>query len=884
MRTKEIREAFLSFFEEKGHLILPSFSLVPQRDSSLLLIGAGMAPLKPYFTQEKTPPKKRIATCQKCVRTADIERVGVTSRHATFFEMLGNFSFGDYFKEEAIQWAWELVTTVFKLPQERLWASVYEEDDEAFNIWREKVNLPAERIVRLGKEDNFWEIGTGPCGPCSEIYFDLGPEYGCGCPDCQPGCDCDRYLEIWNLVFTQFNRKEAGDLEPLAQKNIDTGAGLERLAIVLQGVGSLYEIDSVKPLLDYFVNLSAQKYGVDPKKDVSLCILTEHMRTITFLVADGVMPSNEGRGYVLRRILRRAVRHGHLLGLNEPFLYKAVDQVSSLLGDTYTELYERQDYIQQVIKLEEVRFQETLGQGMEILEEAIAKLHRQNEKILPGEEAFKLYDTFGFPLDLPREILEENNLSVDESAFEAALQEQRERTRSARAKQGASFSGEDNVFSVFSELKTEFCGYDKLTEETQVLAILANGKKKDRISARNGDEEIYIFLARTPFDAESGGQVGDQGLIFKEGMEFKVQDTKLTPAGQYVHKGILISGELAVGDKVTAKVNSSRRKSIRRSHTAIHLIHQSLRDLFGNHISQAGSLVAPDRLRFDFTHFAPLTEDELRTLEELINKKIWDNLPVKVLQTSLDNALDIGAIAIFEEKYLEQVRVVNIGDYSVELCGGTHVSATGEIGLLKIVSEGGIGTGLRRIEAVTGEEAYRFFIKVFEKLDNFAEKLKVSVEQVEKKLDDLLQEHRELQKQYQKLRQKQISFQVEKLLSEVKQITGEIPLLSTKVNVDDIDGLRILADRLRERFTTGVIVLGAAKDGKVFFVTTVSKDLQEKGLHAGKLIGEVAKIVGGGGGGRPDMAQAGGKKPEALRIALMEVPKIIERQLAKQVG
>lgn len=884
MRTKEIRDAFLAFFREKEHLILPSFSLVPERDPSLLLIGAGMAPLKPYFTGEKAPLSPRIATCQKCIRTPDIEKVGKTSRHATFFEMLGNFSFGNYFKEETIKWAWELVTDVYKLPKERLWISVYEDDDEAFTIWNKKINIPSERIVRLGKEDNFWEIGLGPCGPCSEIYYDLGAEYDCGFSCCKPGCDCDRYLEIWNLVFTQFSREKSGELLSLAQKNIDTGAGLERLATVLQGVSSIYETDTVKPLLDYFIRLSSQEYGADLSADVSLRIVTEHMRTVTFLIADGVMPSNEGRGYILRRILRRAVRHGHLLGLKEPFLYLAVPEVVSTLGDFYVELCEKQDYIQQIIKLEEIRFQETLSQGMEILEERTNALQEMGEKMLPGATAFKLYDTFGFPLDLTREILAEKGLKVDEPAFERALQEQRERARSARLKQSVSFDfgKEGSSFASPGELVTHFSGYDSLDIETEVIALVSGGKRKDKVTAGT-QETVHLFLEQTPFYAERGGQVGDIGIIQGDGVKFKVKDTKLTAAGQFVHEGELVSGEISVGDTVRAMVEVQHREKVRRSHTATHLLHQALRDILGKHVTQAGSLVAPDRLRFDFPHFTSLSEDGLQQLEELVNSRIWDNLPVELSHISRDEALKMGAIALFEDKYSDKVRVVKVDNYSIELCGGTHVCSTGAIGIFIIVSETGIGAGLRRIEALTGKEAYRFLINRGEKLDSMAKILKTSPEQAAKKLEDLLKEHKELQKQCHDMQQRSISLQVADLLSQAEEKEG-ITLLSAKADVEGMDALRSLADQLKERLSSGVIVLGAIKDKKVFLVTAVSGDLVGRGLHAGRLIGKIAKIVGGGGGGRPEMAEAGGKNPGALAQALVESHAIIKEQIARQAG
>ncbi|NLZ39194.1 MAG: alanine--tRNA ligase [Firmicutes bacterium] len=870
MLSKDIRSIFLDFFREKDHLVLPSFSLIPQNDPTLLLIGAGMAPLKPYFTGEKKPPHPRVATCQKCVRTPDIERVGRTARHATFFEMLGNFSFGDYFKEEAIFWAWELVTTRYKLSEDRLYVSIYQDDDESFNIWHKKIGLPPEKIYRLGKEDNFWEIGQGPCGPCSEIYYDLGPEHGCGRPNCAVGCDCDRFLEVWNLVFTQFNCTENNEYVPLAQRNIDTGAGLERLAIVLQGVSNFFEIDTIKPLLNHFCNATGVGYGEDAEKDVSLRILTEHLRGISFMVGDGILPGNEGRGYVLRRLLRRAVRHGKLLGVNEPFLYKAVDLVVKEYGEFYPELIEGQAYIEKVVKLEEERFHETLEQGLKILTELME--NAGSKGILPGEAAFKLYDTYGFPLDLTKEILAENSLQLDEEGFYAALEAQRKRARSARVDN--SFGGKDNSYQGIAALQNEFCGYAALTAESEVLAILKDGRLVEQAAA--GDE-VEIVLAKTPFYGERGGQVGDSGQLLAPNVQVKITDTIITPQEQIVHRGRVTAGVLQKGDIVQAVVAQSVRNAVCRNHTATHLLHKALRDVLGTHVKQAGSLVAPDRLRFDFTHLNALTSEQLQQVEQLVNERIWDNAPVHVDLVTLEEAREMGATALFDEKYGDWVRVVRVGDYSVELCGGTHVNNAGEIGVFKIVSEGGIGAGVRRIEALTGEGAYRWFAKRNQLLEESAAQLKSTAEQLPEKIKALLTEHKQLQREQQRLLLKLAGMEIDGLLEKVSEKSG-VPVISAQVSAGNMETLREMADRLKNKLESGIIVLGAVAEGKVLLVCAVTPDLVKQGYHAGKLVGAVAKLTGGGGGGRPDMAQAGGKEPENLAAALEKVDELLQNQ------
>ncbi|NLM52235.1 MAG: alanine--tRNA ligase [Firmicutes bacterium] len=870
MLSKDIRSTFLKFFEGKDHLVLPSFSLIPQNDPTLLLIGAGMAPLKPYFTGEKKPPHPRIATCQKCVRTPDIERVGRTSRHATFFEMLGNFSFGDYFKEEAITWAWELLTTGYKLPEDKLYVSIYQDDDEAFEIWHKKIGLSPERIHRLGKEDNFWEIGQGPCGPCSEIYYDLGPEHGCGRPDCAVGCDCDRFLEVWNLVFTQFNRTESGEYLPLKQKNIDTGMGLERLALVMQNVNNLFEIDTVRPLLDFFCQATEQVYGKDNTVDVSLRILTEHLRGITFLIGDGVLPGNEGRGYVLRRLLRRAVRHGKLLGVNEPFLHQAVKIVVREYGEFYQELVTNAGYIEKVVRHEEERFHETLEQGMKMLTDLMNAAGKNG--VISGADAFKLYDTYGFPIDLTKEILTEHKLTLDEAGFQAALEEQRRRARSARSENIFGTTGQS--YQQLKGLTTEFVGYNTLVKKTEILAILKNGELVDKAAA---EEEVEIVLKATPFYGERGGQVGDTGIIQAEKATFDVADTIVTADDVVVHRGIVVSGTFSVGDAVQAMVHTPRRGDICRNHTATHILHKTLQEVLGEHVKQAGSLVAPDRLRFDFNHLSALTAEQLKEIETRVNEIVWGNYPVTVTVTGLEEAKEMGATALFEEKYGDAVRIIRVGDYSMELCGGTHVSSTGEIGLFKIVSEASIGAGLRRIEAITGKAAYNWFTARNELLERAASALKTKPEQLLDRISALQAENKELEREKQQLQLKLAGEKVDELLPLVSEKTG-VPVLAAEVSAGNMEMLRDLADRLKNKMSSGIIVLGAVSEGKVLLVAAITKDLVEAGYHAGKLIGQVAKIAGGGGGGRPDMAQAGGKDPAKLKEALTKVEEFVQAQ------
>ncbi len=881
MKSSDIRKVFLDFFREKDHLVLPSFPLVPQNDPTLLLIGAGMAPLKPYFTGEKTPPHTRIATCQKCVRTPDIEKVGLTARHATFFEMLGNFSFGDYFKEDAIPWSWELMTRGYGLPEERLYVSIYQEDEEAFSIWKNKVGVPPEKIYRLGKEDNFWEIGTGPCGPCSEIYYDLGPQYGCGGTDCQVGCDCDRYLEVWNLVFTQFEKDANGNYIPLEQKNIDTGAGLERLAIVMQGVSSFFEIDIVKPLLDHFAAKAGLEYGKQDKIDISLRVITEHLRGISFLIADGVLPSNEGRGYVLRRILRRAVRHGKLLDIEPPFLFDAVPLLVAMMEDPYFELREKEELIKKIIKLEEERFNETLEQGMVLLEEQLVTLQNDGKSILPGETAFKLYDTFGFPVDLTKEILDERGFQLDDDGFEKALELQRNR---ARAAQDSRNREEENLFALVKGFSSRFVGYETLKAQGEVVGILSPSREKLVSEGKAGeDETYYLVLDQSPFYAEKGGQVGDTGTIKFPTGHGRVINTVFGPGEEILHLVEIEEGVVKEGDKVFAAVDEERRKEIARNHTATHLLHRALKKILGSHVNQAGSLVAPDRLRFDFSHFDQPDKKDLSIIEKTVNLAILNNMEVNTLITDLEQAIKMGAEAHFDEKYGDKVRVIKIDEYSLELCGGTHVNSTGELGICKIIDESGIGAGMRRIEALTGHRALDFVAAQERELKEITSMMKIPRENAASKIKEMMESQKELQRKIRQLQQQLAQQQVESLLQQTEYTSG-IPILSTQVEVEDMESLREYLDKLRGKMESGIIMLGALSSGKVIFAGAVTKDLIEKGFHAGNLIGEVAKLTGGGGGGRPDMAQAGGKDPDKLPYALSMVPVLVKAQQAKIIS
>ncbi|MFI5358507.1 MAG: alanine--tRNA ligase [Halanaerobiales bacterium] len=871
MTGDEIRKAYLDFFAEKGHLVLPSAPLIPQNDPSILWINAGMAPFKAYFNGVEEPPRRRIATSQKCIRTNDIENVGRTDRHHTFFEMLGNFSFGDYFKKEAICWSWEFVTEVLKLDKSRLWVTVYKDDDEAFNIWRDEIGLPEERILRMDKEHNFWEIGTGPCGPCSEIHYDRGEEYGTG-PEDVIGGEGDRFLEIWNLVFTQFNKTEEGEYLPLPQKNIDTGMGLERVASILQGVDSNFETDLLKPMIDFLVEDSGIEYLQDEDTKVAYRVIADHSRGITMAIYDGALPSNEGRGYVIRRILRRALRYGRKLGYNEPFLYRMVPVVIKAMQGGYPELQEKEEYIQRVIRAEEERFLQTLDQGLHLIDEMISELKRNGKKLLSGIDAFKLYDTYGFPLDLTRDVLAEEGLSVDEEEFELEMEKQRERARQAREETGFSASEEEIFYrSLLEKYQLEFTGYEHLNESTEIIAIVKDGQEVDRVEA---GEKAKLVLAKTPFYGESGGQVGDKGLIRFADNLATVYDTR-KEAGITVHYIEVEKGSFSKGDAVEAKVYDDLRQATARNHSATHLLHKALKEVLGEHVNQAGSLVEPDRLRFDFNHFNALSKAELKEIEKKVNAAILANLDVDIILTDMEQAKKLGAVALFGEKYGDVVRVVSMGDYSTELCGGTHVKATGAIGSFKILSESSIAAGVRRIEAITGEEVLRYIAGQEEKVEKAATLLKTTPDNLLERIEALQAREKELEKELKELKGRLARTALDELLEKVEEVDG-IKLLRTVVDGLDNEGLLNLMDQLKEKIDSGIIVLASKSDDKAVFVARVSKDLVDKGYHAGKIIGQVAKIAGGGGGGRPDLAQAGGRDVTKIQEALDQVTEIIK--------
>lgn len=871
----EIRKEFLGFFQEKDHMILPSFSLVPKNDKSLLLINAGMAPLKPYFTGDSIPPSKRVATCQKCVRTGDIENVGKTDRHATFFEMLGNFSFGEYFKEEAIEWAWEFMTERLEIPKKDIWVTVYLNDDEAFRIWNENIKIPKEKIVRLGKEDNFWELEVGPGGPCSEIYIDRGEEYGCGDPNCKPGCECDRYVEVWNLVFSQYDKDEEGNYKSLPNPNIDTGMGLERIAAVMEGADNIFEIEVIHDLLEEVEKISGSKYGEDEKVDESIRVITDHIRAITFLVSDGVLPSNEGRGYVLRRLIRRAARHGKLLGIHDIFLYNLSKKVIDIWKEEYADLVDNEEKIKKVIKVEEEKFEETIDQGINILDKYIENIRNKNEKVLDGGKAFKLYDTYGFPLDLTREILEEKGLKVDVEEFDKEMEKQRDRARSARHGLGKEAWGKDEIAYKLKDFKTNFKGYNILECNSKVIGLF---KDEEEVSILKEGERGLIILDETPFYGESGGQVGDTGII--EGNDFKAQvtDTQKTKNDVIYHFVEVEKGELHTKESVLAKVDEDRRNNIARNHSATHLLHKALKDVLGEHVNQAGSLVLPDRLRFDFTHYEGVDEKDLNKIEEIVNENILLGLDVSVIETNMEEAKKRGAVALFDEKYKDDVRVIEMGSFSKELCGGTHVNNTSNIGLFKIIGESGIASGVRRIEAITGRKVYRYLKDVENQIDNISSILKSNKDNVVEKAKNITEEIKEKEKEIQSLKSKMASSLADDILNQKRDIEG-INLITYKVNNMDMNSLRGLGDEIKNQIYSGVIVLASVSDNKVSFVSMVTKDLMDKGIHAGNIIREVAKVAGGGGGGRPDMAQAGGKDPSKVDDGLELVEILIKKSL-----
>ena len=873
----ELRKMYLDFFESKGHLVMKSFSLIPQNDKSLLLINAGMAPLKPYFTGQEIPPRRRVTTCQKCIRTGDIENVGKTARHGTFFEMLGNFSFGDYFKHEAIAWSWEFLTKILEIPADRLYPSVYQDDDEAFNIWNKEIGVDKDRIFRFGKEDNFWEHGAGPCGPCSEIYYDRGEKYGCGKPGCTVGCDCDRYIEIWNNVFTQFNNDGNGNYEELENKNIDTGMGLERLATVMQDVDSIFDVDTIKAIRDEVCKYANVEYETEYKKDVSIRVITDHIRSVTFMVSDGIMPSNEGRGYVLRRLLRRAARHGRLLGIKGAFLAKLSEVVIRESKDGYPELADKKDYILKLIATEEENFNKTIDQGLSILNDMMAEMEAEKKTVLSGENTFKLYDTYGFPIDLTIEILEEKGFTVDEEGFKEAMEVQRQKARDAREE--TNYMGADVTIyqSIDAAIESKFVGYHDLTHDSKVTVLTTADALVDEL--KEGMEGT-ILVEETPFYATMGGQVADTGVIRTANAEFVVEDTIKLQGTKIGHVGKMTKGSIKVGETVTLAVDEARRNLIANNHSATHLMQKALRMVLGNHVEQAGSLVDPDKLRFDFTHFSPMTPEEIAKVEEIVNQEIQNGLDVVTNEMTIDEAKKTGAMALFGEKYGDTVRVVQMGDFSSELCGGTHVKNTSNISAFKIVSESGVAAGVRRIEALTGKAVIEYYRKQEELLHEAAKALKANTAEVVEKISHLQAEVKALQSENESLKSKAAQSALGDVMDKVVEVNG-VKLLAAKVEGVDMNGLRDLGDKLKEQLGEGVVLLAAVNDGKVNLLAMATDAAQKAGAHAGNLIKAVAAIVGGGGGGRPNMAQAGGKNPEKAQEAMDAAAGILEKQLTK---
>ena len=873
--VNELRRMFLDFFESKGHLKMKSFSLVPHNDKSLLLINSGMAPLKPYFTGAEIPPRRRVTTCQKCIRTGDIENVGKTARHGTFFEMLGNFSFGDYFKDEAIHWSWEFLTEVIGLDPNRLYPSVYLEDDEAFNIWNKEIGIPADRIFKFGKEDNFWEHGAGPCGPCSEIYYDRGEKYGCGKPGCTVGCDCDRYMEIWNNVFTQFDNDGNNNYTELAQKNIDTGMGLERLASVVQDVDSIFDVDTVRALRDKVCEMAHCKYHESDEKDVSIRLITDHIRSATFMISDGIMPTNEGRGYVLRRLIRRAARHGRLLGIEGKFLAKLSETVIEGSKDGYPELEEKRDFIVKVLSQEEDKFNKTIDQGLSILAQMEEDMKAAGTQTLSGADAFKLYDTYGFPMDLTKEILEEKGYGIDEDGFKACMEEQRTKARTAR--EVTNYMGADATVydEIDAAVTSEFVGYDHLTDQSKVTVLTTD---TDIVEALTDGQMGTIFVEKTPFYATMGGQEGDKGEITLGDAVFQVEDTIKLLGGKIGHVGRMTKGMIKTGDVVTLSVHAADRADTCKNHSATHLLQKALKTVLGSHVEQKGSLVTPDRLRFDFAHFQPMTAEEIAEVETLVNKEIRAALPVTTDVMNIEEAKKSGAMALFDEKYSENVRVVSMGDFSKELCGGTHVANTSEILAFKILSESGIAAGVRRIEALTGDAVFAYYKEQEAQLANVAKLLKTKPEAVGEKIEHLYAEIKALQSENEALKSKAAKDALGDVMNQVQEING-VKLLAARVDDVDMNGLRDLGDQLKEKLGDGVVVLASVKDGKVSLMATATDEAQKKGAHAGNLIKAIAAIVGGGGGGRPGMAQAGGKNPAAVDDAIKEAAKVVESQI-----
>ena len=874
--VNEIREEFLKFFESKDHLRLPSFPLVPRNDNSLLLINSGMAPMKAYFTGQEIPPSKRVTTCQKCIRTGDIDNVGKTARHGTFFEMLGDFSFGDYFKNEIVPWSWEFVTKVLEIPEDRLYVTIYEEDDETGKIWHDVVGLPWDRIVKLGKEDNFWEHGTGPCGPCTEIYYDRGPEYGCDSPTCGVGCDCDRYMEFWNLVLTQFNAEEDGTYTELAMKNVDTGMGLERMATIMQGVDSIFDVDTVKSIRDAVCAKAGVEYGKDHKTDVSVRVITDHIRSVTMMTADGVLPSNEGRGYVLRRLLRRAARHGKLLGIEGEFLAELSKSVIACSGEAYPELVEKQDYIFKILSIEENSFYKTIDKGMEILKADMEEMKAAGEKVMSGEKSFRLYDTYGFPVDLTKEILAEEGMEIDEDAFTAEMKAQKERARSARAKSNYMGAAETVYNELPVELETAFAGYDVYdVANAKIVALVADEAVAE--TAQAGDT-VAVFLDRTPFYAEGGGQVGDQGVIKTETGVVKVTNCVKVVGGKIAHMGEVTEGLVQVGEMACASIDVELRMASSRNHSATHLLHKALRTVLGTHVEQAGSYVSAERLRFDFTHFAAMTADEIKEVERLVNDAIFASYDVHTDEMSIDEARNRGAMALFGEKYGEVVRVVDMGGYSIELCGGAHLKNTAQVGSFKILSENGVAAGVRRIEAVTGKEALKHYQAQEDEIKEICRLVKSTPDKLLARLEQLLAEQKETAKELEKLKAKMAGGAADEMLNSKVEIGG-VAVLAAEVKDMDGNALRTMGDQLKQKLGSGVVVLASGKDGKVNLMAMATDDVVKKGVHAGNIIKAAAAVCGGGGGGRPNMAQAGGKDASKIADALEKAKAVVAEQL-----
>ena len=878
----ELRRMYLEFFESKGHLAMKSFSLVPHNDNSLLLINAGMAPLKPYFTGQEIPPRRRVTTCQKCIRTGDIENVGKTARHLTFFEMLGNFSFGDYFKHEAIHWSWEFLTQVLGLEEDRLYPSIYGEDDEAFEIWNKEVGVPAEKITRFyrdpetGECDNFWEHGAGPCGPCSEIYYDRGEKYGCGRPDCKVGCDCDRFMEVWNNVFTQFEGDGKGGYTELAQKNIDTGMGLERLAVVMQDVDSVFDIDTMKAIRDKVCEMSGKKYQVDALDDVSIRLITDHIRSATFMISDGIMPSNEGRGYVLRRIIRCAARHGRMLGIDGIFMAKLAATVINESKDGYPELEEKKDFIFKVLSQEEEKFGKTIDQGLSILSDMEKQMEADGVKVLSGENAFKLYDTYGFPMDLTQEILEEKGFSVDEEGFKKAMEVQR--TTARKARKVTNYMGADETVyeSVDPSVTTEFVGYDSLNCKSKITVLTT---ETEIVEALSDGEVGTVIVEQTPFYATMGGQQGDKGIIRTATGEFQVEDTIKLLGGKVGHVGKMISGMMKTGDEADLSVDAALRAKTCKNHSATHLLQKALREVLGTHVEQAGSYQDGERTRFDFSHFAAMTPEELEKVEKIVNDKIAEAIPVRTDVMTVDEAKKTGAMALFGEKYGETVRVVSMGDFSKEFCGGTHVKNTSEIAAFKIISENGVAAGVRRIEALTGDNVFAYYRNLEKELLEAAKAAKATPATLTEKIEHMQAEIKALTSENESLKSKAAKEALGDVMDQIVEVKG-VKLLASAVDGVDMNGLRDLGDQLKEQLGEGVIVLASSCEGKVNLIVMATDAAMKQGAHAGNLIKSIAGKVGGGGGGRPNMAQAGGKNPAGILEAIAEAKTALEAQLS----